>query len=149
MWQHILLYEQKGAQVWDRAWPCCYDEEIKTVSWIYNEFVNGGKSEKEIADELNRRGVKTDLDRDWTRPVVREILSNEKYIGNNVFNRMSFKLKERHVKNPESEWVRKVGAFEGIVDPVLFGMAKGKIGRASCRERVSSPVLIFGFAVAL
>ena len=109
------------------------DEEIENVRWIYHAFVNESKSEKEIADELNRRGIKTDLDREWTRSVVREILANEKYIGNNVFNRMSFKLKERHVKNPETEWVRKVGAFEGIVDPVMFGTAKGILA-ARCRK---------------
>lgn len=115
-------------------------EEIEVVRWIYHAFVKENKSEREIAHELNRRGIKTDLGREWTRPVVREILSNEKYIGNNVFNRMSFKLKERHVKNPENEWVRKEGAFEGIVDPVIFGMAKG-ILTARCRRFTEEEML--------
>lgn len=109
------------------------DEEIENVRWIYHAFVNESKSEREIAEDLNKRGVKTDLDREWNRSVVREIISNEKYIGNNVFNRMSFKLKERHTKNPENEWVRKVGAFAGIVDPVMFGTAKGILA-ARCRR---------------
>jgi hypothetical protein len=38
--------------------------------------------------------VRTDLGRDWTRATVREVLTNEKYIGNNVYNRISFKLKK-------------------------------------------------------
>jgi len=41
--------------------------------------------EFQIAARLNNQGVRTDLDRDWTRATVREVLSNEKYVGNNVF----------------------------------------------------------------
>jgi DNA invertase Pin-like site-specific DNA recombinase len=115
-------------------------EEVENVRWIYRAFVKENKSESEIANDLNRRGILTDLGHEWTRSVVREILSNEKYIGNNVFNRMSFKLKERHVKNPESEWVRKEGAFEGIVDPDMFYMAKGILA-ARCRRFTEEEML--------
>ncbi len=44
---------------------------------------------------LNERGILTDLGRLWTRATVHQILSNEKYIGNNVYNRRSFKLKRK------------------------------------------------------
>ncbi|MCY3671222.1 MAG: recombinase family protein, partial [Alphaproteobacteria bacterium] len=53
--------------------------------------------------------------------------TNEKYIGNNVFNRHSYKLKETHRNNPPEEWVRLDGAFEAIVDPRLFFTAQGMI----------------------
>ena len=46
-----------------------------------------GKLEAEIAALLDERGVKTDLDRPWTRGTVHQVLTNEKYIGNNVYNR--------------------------------------------------------------
>ena len=52
-----------------------------------------GKLEAEIAALLDERGVKTDLDRPWTRGTVHQVLTNEKYIGNNVYNRHSYKLK--------------------------------------------------------
>ena len=65
----------------------------------------------------NAPGRQTDLGHPWTCGTVRQILLNEKYIGNNVFNRHSFKLKQRHRSNPPEEWVRKDRAFEGIVDP--------------------------------
>ena len=51
------------------------------------------KLESEIAELLNARGIRTDLGREWTRGTVHQILINEKYIGNNVWNRASFKLK--------------------------------------------------------
>lgn len=103
------------------------DEEIADVRWMYSSFVNEGRSEKEIATELNRRGVKTNLDREWTRATVHEVLTNEKYIGNNVYHRTSCKLKKRSVNNPEEMWVRATGAFEGIIDPDLFFTARGII----------------------
>ena len=102
-------------------------DEIATVRMIYGFFVDEGKSECEIAAILNRQGIMTDLDRQWTRGSVNQILSNEKYIGNNVFNRSSFKLKQKHVKNPKEMWIRHDGAFEGIIDPQFFYKALGII----------------------
>ena len=70
-------------------------EEIYTVCWIYRMFVKAGKPEREIAELLNERGIKNDLGRLWTRGTVHQVLINEKYIGNNVWNRVSFKLKKK------------------------------------------------------
>ena len=88
-------------------------------------------NETEIADALNRQGVKTDLDRDWTRGTVHQVLTNEKYIGNNVFNRTSFKLKKRRVVNDSDTWVRAEGVFEGIVEARYFYTAQGIITERS------------------
>ncbi|MCG8449539.1 MAG: recombinase family protein [Pirellulales bacterium] len=101
------------------------EEEVATVRWMYDQFVNGGRSEAEIADLLNQRGFKTDLGRDWNRGTVRQILTNEKYIGNNVYNRTSFKLKRKHVHNAPDMWVRKDRAFRSIVSDELFFTARG------------------------
>jgi hypothetical protein len=43
------------------------------------------------------------------------VLTNEKYIGNNVYNRISFKLKKHRVVNTPQMWIKKEFAFEGIV----------------------------------
>jgi len=69
------------------------------VLQTYRWFTDDGLSESEIAARLNEQGVRTDLGRDWTRATVREVLSNEKYIGNNSYNRRSFKLKKLRVVN--------------------------------------------------
>jgi hypothetical protein len=53
------------------------------------------------------------------------VLTNEKYIGNNVYNRRSFKLKKLRVVNSPDMWIKKEGAFEGIVAPELFYTAQG------------------------
>ena len=109
------------------------ENEQETVRWMYKSFVYDGKNEVQIADELNKQGIRTDLGKDWNRSTVREVLSNEKYIGNNIFTRISYKLKLRRVRNPEDMWIRKNTAFDGIVDPSLFFMAKG-IFAARCRK---------------
>ena len=80
-----------------------------------------------VAALLNDRGFKTDLGRSWTRGTVHQVLTNEKYVGNNVFNRRSFKLKQKRVVNRPEEWIRAEGVFEAIVEPQLFFTVQGMI----------------------
>jgi DNA invertase Pin-like site-specific DNA recombinase len=103
------------------------EEELETVRWIYREFVDSGKVESEITSRLNERGIMTDLGRPWTRGTVHQVLTNEKYIGNNVYNRRSFKLKKTRVENSPEMWIRADNAFEAVVDPQIFFTAQGMI----------------------
>ncbi len=103
------------------------EEEIGIVRHMYQMFTKQGKCEREIAEHLNSRGIKTDADHPWTRGSVRQVLTNEKYIGNNVYNRRSFKLKKKHVANPPEIWVRADGAFEAVIDPASFYTVQGII----------------------
>ncbi|WP_244827963.1 recombinase family protein [Caballeronia sp. TF1N1] len=108
-------------------------EEVEMVRGIYRAFVDEGRSEAEIAGQLNERGVATDLGRPWTRGTVHQILVNDKYAGDNVWNRVSFKLKQQRVSNPPAAWVRKEGAFAAIVDRITFAAARQIILARSCR----------------
>jgi DNA invertase Pin-like site-specific DNA recombinase len=96
------------------------ESEVRTVNLIYDWFIDGSLDEYEIAARLNGMRVRTDLDREWTRATVREVLTNEKYIGNNVYNRVSFKLKKMRVTNTPDMWIRKEGAFQAIVPSETF-----------------------------
>jgi DNA invertase Pin-like site-specific DNA recombinase len=96
------------------------DEEVKIVRWIYQTFIDDGKNESEIAKSLNAQGVVTDFGRAWNRATVHQVLTNEKYIGNNIYHRTSFKLKRKHIENPPDKWVRANGVFEGIIESELF-----------------------------
>lgn len=96
------------------------DDEINTVNWMYQKFANQSWAENRIAEELNRRGIKTDIGNLWTAGTVHQVLTNEKYIGNNVFNRTSNKLNIRTIKNEEGLWIRADGAFEAIVSQKIF-----------------------------
>lgn len=94
--------------------------EVSVVREIYFMFLEQKKTERQIADALNARDLKTDLDRPWTRGSVHEVLTNEKYIGNNVYHRTSFKLKKKHVENPPDKWIRAERVFQPIIDEKLF-----------------------------
>lgn len=82
-----------------------------------------------------------------TPTVTRQILTNEKYIGNNIWNRNSFKLKKRHVRNHPSHWVLAVSAFEAIVSTDLFQAADAIIGAPS--QRMSDEEMPEGLKEAL
>jgi len=109
------------------------DDEVRIVNQIYHWFIEDGLTESEIANRLNTMKVRTDLDREWTRGTVNEVLTNEKYIGNNVYNRVSFKLKKTRVVNTPDMWIKKEGAFESIVQSELFYTAQGILRERSRR----------------
>jgi DNA invertase Pin-like site-specific DNA recombinase len=109
------------------------EDEVQQVNQIYRWFIDDGLVESEIASRLNRSGVRTDLEREWTRATVHEVLTNEKYVGNNLYNRVSFKLKKLRVVNTPDMWIRKEGAFDGIVPADVFYTAQGII-RARARR---------------
>mgnify|MGYP001256777098 CR=1 FL=1 len=115
-------------------------DEVAIVKAIYRAFVEQGHNEAAIARRLNDDGVRTDLGRPWTRGTVHQILTNEKYIGANVYNRVSFKLKQQRVRNPPEAWVRRAEAFEAVVPPALFYTAQGII-RARSRHYDNAELL--------
>jgi len=113
--------------------------EQEKIHWIYDQFIAGFR-ENQIAEQLNTEGWKTDFGRPWTRGTVREVLSNEKYIGNNLFNRRSGKLKSKTKDNPESEWIRKEGAFSPIIEAERFYIVQGIIKERN--EKLSDSELL-------
>jgi hypothetical protein len=78
--------------------------------------------------------VVTDFGRAWNRATVHQVLTNEKYIGNNVYHRTSFKLKLKHVVNPQDKWIRADGVFEGIIEPEAFSTRRREIILARSRK---------------
>jgi DNA invertase Pin-like site-specific DNA recombinase len=108
-------------------------EEVAIVQWIYRAFAEERRTETEIASLLNGRGMKTDLGRTWTRGVVHQILINQKYIGNNVWNLRSFKLKKKRVKNTPDMWITSEGAFDPLVPRTQYDRAQAIIAERSQR----------------
>jgi len=113
--------------------------EIGLVREVYDAFIHGA-TEADIAASLNARSIVTDLGRRWTRGTVHQLLINEKYIGNNVWGRTSFKLKHKHRRNPREEWIRADGAFEAIVPLEQFERVQELIAARS--ERFSDDELL-------
>lgn len=99
-------------------------EERAVVRRIYRLFVQEGYTERQIAGELNGASIFGELGRPWTRGMVHQVLTNEKYVGNNVYNKVSFKLKKKRVRNPPQMWVRRDDAFEALVEMVDYTAAQ-------------------------
>ncbi len=116
----LKIGEQKSLQTDRVVLAPGPEDEVATVRWIYRAFLEDGRTEREIALELNDRKVPTDLGRPWTRGTVHQVLTNEKYIGHNVYHRTSFKLKRKHVLNPPEMWIRAQNAFPPLIDVEQF-----------------------------
>ncbi len=116
------------------------DEEVAVVNQIYRWYIDDSLTEVEISLKLNESGLMPEPGRKWTRSSVHEVLTNEKYIGSNIFNRQSFKLKKLRVINEPDMWIRKDEAFDPVVPADLFYTAQG-VMRARAR-RFSNDELI-------
>lgn len=94
-------------------------KEIAVVRWIFERFLEV-KCETVVAWELNKAKVPTRPGKPWTRVMVGAILRDESYIGNLVFNRRSWKLRQTRTYNPPEQWIRSEGCIEPIVDRDIF-----------------------------
>lgn len=116
------------------------NQEVEIVNQMFQWFIDDGLVESQIAARLNTAGMKSDLGREWSRAVVHQVLTNEKYVGSNVYNRVSFKLKKLRVHNPPDMWIRRDGAFEAVVPADVFYTAQGII-RARARRYTDEDLL--------
>ena len=107
--------------------------EVDTVRRMYRLFSVDGHSEQTIATALNNEHKLTDLQRPWTRGTVHQVLTNEKYVGNNLYNRTSFKLKKKRVVNTPDMWIRADAAFPSVVEPAQFETVRQIVAERSRR----------------
>lgn len=98
--------------------------EIKIVNSIYDLFIDDNMPEFIIAERLNEQNIPAENGTLWTRAKIHQILTNEKYIGNNIYNKTSSKLKSRLVKNPKNEWVRCDKAYKPIISKKKYNKAQ-------------------------
>lgn len=114
------------------------DGNADTVRAIYRLFLDG-RSPQEIADELNRRGIQTNRETDFTRYVVRNILRSEVYVGDihickspqrNVITREPDPVQySRYVKDHH----------EGIIERATWEEVQRKMGHRMYRQLQDKP----------
>lgn len=102
--------------------------ETKTVKRIFNSFVSG-RTFSEIANDLNGDNIRNGRARPWSAQTIIKILENEAYIGTAVYNRTSFKLKEKAVINPPEMWIRRPNAYQPIIPCKTFERAQVLIAK--------------------
>lgn len=115
-------------------------KEVRAVREIFRRYVELQESTGQIAKHLNESGVRTSRGNIWRGPAINQILAEEKYVGTQVYNRCSSKLRAPRRCNPTSEWIRKPDAFLAIVDPEVFARAQER--RAKLNGRRSDEELL-------
>jgi len=61
-------------------------EQAEVVRFIFREAL-AGKGAGKIADELNEKGIKPKKGNEWAAATIRGMLSNEKYVGDAIFQK--------------------------------------------------------------
>lgn len=95
-------------------------DEAMVVHSIYDWYARLKLGDSRIASMLNVAGIPSESGKPWTKKIVRSVLTNEKYVGNAVYNRTSYKLKKHAVRNPRHMWIRKDAAFPALVPSTMF-----------------------------
>lgn len=122
--KRVLAFGDRKAVLAERVIFCLGPpDEIAVIKRIYQMYVRDKLTQTAIAAKLNGDGVPSEFGRPWNLWSVKNILTNEKYIGNLVFNRRSAKLKGCQVHNRSEEWVRREDAFDAIITRQIFDEA--------------------------
>lgn len=104
----------------DEAWI------IKKIFDMYLE----NKGTRAIAEELNSLGVRTRQGALWSPFPIRNMLQNQVYIGNTVWNKTK-RNDTKDIKRPEEDWIAKDGTHEPIIDKEIFFQAQERMKRKS------------------
>ena len=91
------------------------EEEAKWVRWIFEQALSGVASAK-IAKQLNEKQVPSRRNGNWTPTTIRGMLTNEKYIGDCLFQKTysDFRFK-RHTNNGERDQFYMEDHHEAII----------------------------------
>lgn len=137
--KHELGYgERKGATCDRVVFIKGPDSEIAVLRDIYTMYIDERLGETEISRRLNAAKVPSEFDRGWTPWLVHSLLTNEKYLGNLVFNRGSFKLQRKAVHNPPNMWIRRDAAFEAPLPAGIYYLAQAERVRRQAKPDKAS-----------
>jgi DNA invertase Pin-like site-specific DNA recombinase len=102
-------------------------KELEGVRAIFSMAADGN-GPSAIARELNRKGIMHD-GRPWSHETVHKLVTNPKYMGCNVWNRRSHRLKTPLIHVEPQLWIRKTLAFSPIVNEEMFQHAQAGLPR--------------------
>ena len=143
------------------------EDEAKNVRLIYQMALNGDGVLK-ICKYLNnnhilcrkeiQRRKKYNIDLNlktedskykWSKSTVGNVLTNETYIGNLVYNRtgtVSYKNRKQ-ISKPKEEWIIVKGTHEGIVEKKDFEKVSKFINSRKCNRKKPSQPSIYGWKI--
>jgi len=121
-------------------------EQAVTVRRIYAEFLQG-KSPYQIAKGLTADGIPTPGGKQkWTDKVIRSILTNEKYKGDALLQKVyttDFLTKKKKKNNGEVPQYYVKDDHEAIIEPEIFDLVQKQMLLRTKEEKRTSTVSIF------
>jgi DNA invertase Pin-like site-specific DNA recombinase len=94
----------------------------------------------DIARELNRRGFRKE-GKPWTNTTIYNTVTNPKYAGWNVWHRTTQRMHSNRTPVEPQYWIKKTGAFEGIVDQKTFDLAQTRLPKITDYRWTDSDIL--------
>ena len=107
--------------------------EIECVRRMFSMVINGRHGAAAIARDLNQKGF-TMNGRPWQDVTVRNILTNPKYAGLNVWHRHTQRLRTKTRLVEPEQWITGPETFFPIVDRATFDKAQAMLPRQSDRS---------------
>jgi DNA invertase Pin-like site-specific DNA recombinase len=98
--------------------------ELAVIRNIFDLFTMERKSASEIADILNLRKIQLESGHPWVKNRILRILTDPKYMGTSVFNRMSGKLQQTPVRNQFENWILRDGAIKATISREQYALAQ-------------------------
>jgi len=110
-------------------------DEVQTVRRMYRLYLQKDGCYGGIARRLNGEGNYAEGGALWTIPRVRQVLTNEKYVGCLVSGRWRHELGGRRTCTPKEDWLYVKDALEPLVSAHVFRSVQRKI--QNTRRRVT------------
>ena len=107
------------------------DEEQAAVVRHIFELYSTGHAQRAVAEQLNAAGIPSPRGKKWGHLTIREMVKNELYTGQVVFNRKAWHRdedtgKRTYVERPRSEWRRREDPSLRIIDNDLWHAAQAR-----------------------
>jgi site-specific DNA recombinase len=151
--QRVRTGEQtRGARSWKVTLvPSDDPEKVKIAKWMFSTYANQDIGIRQLADELNQRGVPSPRGCTWCVGTVAAMLKNEAYMGDFVWGKRRegkyHRVAKTEIKartpgdqavmdNPKEEWIVVKDAWEPLVDRNLWAFVQSKMTRR-CEARHS------------
>ena len=116
-------------------------EQAQIVREIFRRY-NDGETAGSIAADLNARNLRGALGGGWCQQRIRDIVTNEKYLGNALLQKtyVNNHLDKKQVRNRgELPQYYAEGTHEAIIDPETFAKAQERAEALRCEAEQRAP----------
>jgi len=122
-------------------------EEVEVVRRIFRLFLVNGLSRASVARVLREEGLRAEYGAAWTGSRVKQVLTNEKYVGNQMYGKSTGYLRGLRTSRPRRDWLRAQNAVEPIVTRAVFDQTQRNIAKRF--RRLSEADMLTGLASLL